>query len=63
MSKFIELPTDKGDVLINVENMIYIQADKDKTDIRFCVRGSNNYPKLITVNLDYQTVKNKLLEL
>ena len=60
MSKFIELPSEGKNILVNIDNIVYIEPDEhnvDKTNIRFCVLKQNDFLKCITIDIDYDTLK------
>lgn len=65
MSKFIKVQSATGEILVSVDNIIYVESVKagKSCNIYFNVQSSNHYPNHIEIYESYNEVVYKLTEI
>lgn len=60
IEKFIELTQEAAPILINIDNISHIQADKEQTIIMMNHQRKDGYPWTIIVSENYENIKKML---
>ena len=60
MNKFIEVPFQNSNVLINTEQIVYVSHSSSSSTIHLNLYGADSKPVSLIIEMDYESVKRQL---